>query len=80
MLDDNYYSHACKLSAEWIQQPANIFFDKLDSLCSVKASWRKSEDVYAFDSIQGVGSFRRLFLSVLIIKGAKNFQIEYDME
>lgn len=69
----------CKSEIEFAQQPSERFFQSLDSLCEVDRKWRKSENVYLFDSIKGRGSRSSVFLSLILTRGEKRASMEYDL-
>lgn len=70
----------CRSIIKWKEQPSTAFFLALDSLCDVNAHWRKNGDIYAFDSIMGVGILSRIELSLVIVKTGESAEIEYDMK
>lgn len=69
----------CKSEIEFAQPPSERFFQSLDSLCVVDRKWRKSENVYLYDSIKGRGSRSSVFLSLILTRGEKRASMEYDL-
>ena len=71
--------YICKSEIKFDQQPSEHFFQTLDSLCKVDAKWKKSDNTYVFDSIQGRSVHSAVFLSFVLTRGEKNAHLEYDI-
>ncbi len=77
--NDLLHRYSCKASAKFVEMPSPAFYQQLDSLCMMDSKhWRRSEGIYAYDSIIGRRSLSRLVLSLLLTRGNENFNIEYD--
>ncbi len=69
----------CKSEIVFKNEPSELFFRSLDSLCSVDRKWHKSENVYLFDSIRGKGNLSRIVLSLIITRINKQVDLEFDV-
>ena len=72
-------NHVCKYYLKWKGLPSDSFYHSLDSLCQTNHLWRKTDTVYAFDSIYGYGALSKLVLSIILVKGEEEALLEYDL-
>lgn len=80
MDDEAYHALVCSSDIQWEEPPSRQFYLSLDSLCQTQGShWKKSGDVYVFDSVRNSGYISRLVLSMIITKDEPTAQLSYDL-
>lgn len=80
MEDEAYHALVCSSDIQWEETPSRQFYLSLDSLCQTQGShWKKSGDVYVFDSVRNSGYISRLVLSMIIMKDEPTAQLSYDL-
>ena len=80
MEDEFYHALVCSSNIQWEESPSRHFYLSLDSLCQKEGShWKKSGDVYLFDSVLNSGYISRLVLSMIITKDEPTAQLSYDL-
>ena len=71
--------HICRVDATFDKPLSDAFYHQLDSLCRADSlHWRESGGAYAYDSIYGRKLISKLVLSLVLMKGEKDFEIHYD--
>ena len=71
--------HICRVDATFDKPLSDAFYHQLDSLCQTDSlHWRESGGAYAYDSIYGRKLISKLVLSLVLMKGEKDFEIHYD--
>ena len=80
MDDDAYHALVCSSDIQWEEPPSKQFYLSLDSLCQKEGShWKKSGDVYVFDSVINSGYISQLVLSMIITKNEPTAQLSFDL-
>lgn len=80
MDDEAYQALVCSSNIQWEEPLSRQFYLSLDSLCQKEGShWKKSGDVYVFDSVRNSGYISRLVLSMIITKDEPTAQLSYDL-
>lgn len=80
MEDEAYQALVCNSTIQWEESPSRQFYLSLDSLCQKEGShWKKSGDVYLFDSVLNSGYISRLVLSMIITKEEPTAQLSFDV-
>ena len=78
--DDAYRALVCSSDIQWKEPPSRQFYLSLDSLCQTEGShWKKSGDVYLFDSMAVSDNVLQLVLSLIITKDKPRAQLSFDI-